>query len=435
MPVAYIPRRPARRTSPTLMPAEGIEVVEVRRTKNGNGEWMGEKERAVDINCPNANGLACEIMRVIFEFGLSVTKGDLIADGFWCFVSLHVLARTESVKWLLLKQRLEASCPSPRRYLMPLQRLPLKGTHMHLLKVCTTDRSGLLNDVAHILWQLEFTIHRVNVSTCPDGQAVDLLFITDEREELPSAERANEVREQVLQELDPLTTVELSIAGPECGVFSSLDCSPASRMMPSVAEALFPDDFDGWKDKNSEQATVKIDNAMSDKQTMVEIDARDRRGLMYDCMRTLKDLKLKVAMGRIVTREKGWCNVVVFVQTPEESQVMSLEWQNEIIERLRREVLRPIRLDLVTKDTETELLIATPIEASSGKGRPRVLYDVTLALRCLKICIFKADITRHNVANKLWEVYRFVLTDLKGNPVAGASGEMVKERVKHVLMG
>lgn len=34
-------------------------------------------------------------------------------------------------------------------------------------------------DVTHILSDLELIIHRVKVSTTPDGRVVDLFFITD----------------------------------------------------------------------------------------------------------------------------------------------------------------------------------------------------------------------------------------------------------------
>lgn len=36
-------------------------------------------------------------------------------------------------------------------------------------------------DVAQKLWELEFTIHKVKISTSPDGKAVNLFFVTDNR--------------------------------------------------------------------------------------------------------------------------------------------------------------------------------------------------------------------------------------------------------------
>ena len=36
-------------------------------------------------------------------------------------------------------------------------------------------------DMTQLLWELELTIQKVNVSTSPGGQAIDFFFITDNR--------------------------------------------------------------------------------------------------------------------------------------------------------------------------------------------------------------------------------------------------------------
>ena len=45
--------------------------------------------------------------------------------------------------------------------------------------VIRLDRAVWFVDVTHILSELELLIHRVKVSTTPDGRVVDLFFITD----------------------------------------------------------------------------------------------------------------------------------------------------------------------------------------------------------------------------------------------------------------
>ena len=40
---------------------------------------------------------------------------------------------------------------------------------------------GWIPDVAQKLWEMEFTIHRVKVTTSPDEKSVNLFFITDNR--------------------------------------------------------------------------------------------------------------------------------------------------------------------------------------------------------------------------------------------------------------
>jgi len=61
--------------------------------------------------------------------------------------------------------------------------------------------------------------------------------------------------------------------------------------------------------------------------------------------------------------------------------------QKSLSSRLRVELLRPFRVTVVSRGPDTELLVANPVELS-GKGRPLVFYDVTLALKMLGPCIF-----------------------------------------------
>lgn len=53
-------------------------------------------------------------------------------------------------------------------------------------------------------------------------------------------------------------------------------------------------------------------------------------------------------------------------------------------------MLHPLRVTVASRGPDTELLVANPVELS-GKGRPRVFYDVTSALKKLGICIFSVS--------------------------------------------
>ncbi|GKC28538.1 ACT domain-containing protein ACR9-like protein [Tanacetum coccineum] len=52
--------------------------------------------------------------------------------------------------------------------------------------------------------------------------------------------------------------------------------------------------------------------------------------------------------------------------------------------------------------------IAERIDPYIGYG-PRVFFDVTLALKALRIYIFSAEIGRHSTSDRKWEVYRYNL--------------------------
>lgn len=61
--------------------------------------------------------------------------------------------------------------------------------------------------------------------------------------------------------------------------------------------------------------------------------------------------------------------------------------QDSLSARLQVELRRPLRLALISRGPDTELLVANPIELC-GKGRPMVFHDITLALKMLNRPIF-----------------------------------------------
>jgi hypothetical protein len=68
-------------------------------------------------------------------------------------------------------------------------------------------------------------------------------------------------------------------------------------------------------------------------------------------------------------------------------KVIDPKKQDALRECLKSEMLHPLRVMIVNRGPYIELLVANPVELC-GKGRPRVFYDATLALKALGICVF-----------------------------------------------
>ena len=47
-------------------------------------------EAQVRVTCPDKTGLAADIARTLFDFGLVTVKGDFATDGKWAFVLVTV---------------------------------------------------------------------------------------------------------------------------------------------------------------------------------------------------------------------------------------------------------------------------------------------------------------------------------------------------------
>ncbi|KAK2984997.1 hypothetical protein RJ640_015592 [Escallonia rubra] len=295
-------------------------------------------------------------------------------------------------------------------------------------------------DVTQVLCELELTLQRVKVTTTPDGRVLDLFFITDNMELLHTKKRQDETCEQLHAVLgESCISCELQLSGPQC---DSLQC--ISSLSPVVAEELFRCELSD-KDTRSQalssevkklkKANVMIDNSLSPAHTLLQINCIDHKGFLYDILRTLKDCSIQIAFGRFSPVNKGHRELDLFIRQKDGRKILDSEKQEALCSRLKVEMLHPLRVIITNRGPDTELLVANPVELS-GQGRPRVFYDVTLALKTLGICIFSAEIGRHSTTDREWEIYRFLLDE---NCKCHFSNMVVRnqivDKVRRALMG
>ncbi|PIA53053.1 hypothetical protein AQUCO_01000726v1 [Aquilegia coerulea] len=419
----------------------GVPCDDLVIIKNGNKE--GEAT-VITVNCPDKTGLGCDLCKIILEFGLCITKGDVSTDGRWCYVVLWVVPHPSlsNVRWENLKERLLSVCPS---CLSPffLYPQPSRSTTptVYLLKFCCLDRKGLLHDVTHVLCELELLIQRVKVMTTPDDKVLDLFFITDCMELLHTKERQDETFKKLQSVLgESCISCELKSLGPENEALQH----GIAALSPEVADELFGYELSEKESRSQalsadltkvKKTTIVVDDYLSPSHTLLQIHCVDQKGLLYDIMRMSKDCDIKIAHGRFSSSIKGYRDVDLFIQQNDGKKISDPEKQSALCARLKVEMLHPLRVVITHRGPDTELLVANPVEAS-GKGRPRVFYDVTLALKVLGICIFSAEIWRHTTSDRQWEVYRFRLEESRAFPLDNSRArDQIVDRVRRTLMG
>ncbi|KAH7560887.1 hypothetical protein JRO89_XS10G0133700 [Xanthoceras sorbifolium] len=338
-----------------------------------------EEPHVITVNCPDKTGLGCDICRIILDFGLYITKGD----------------------------------------------------------------------VTQVLCELELTIQRVKVMTTPDGRVLDLFFITDNiivaykcfaRELLHTKPRQDETCEQLHAVLgESCISCELQLAGPE------YECRQGvSALSPMVADELFRFELSDKEIRAQalspdmtklKKANVMIDNSLSPAHMLLQIHCVDQKGLFYDILRTLKDCNIQIAYGRFSPNSNGYRNLDLFIQQKDGKKIVDPEKQSALCSRLKVEMLHPLRVIIANRGPDIELLVANPVELC-GKGRPRVFYDVTRALKALGICIFSAEIGRYSTSDREWEVYRFLLDENCRYQLSDKVAiDQIADRVRRALMG
>ena len=349
------------------------------------------------------------------------------------------LPRTAVVDWELLRQRLELLCP----HKSALSTIPsvdsldkLEETHsqqsLYILQVEGHDRVGLLHDVTLALWELQLTLHRAHVTTSPSGNAVDLFYVTDDLHELPNPARVGEITRKIKPVVasTPEEANRVNILIHPAPAFVTRQgriktLRAAEGMVVTEANEV-PSDFD---------TMVEVDNLMSPAHTVFQVRTRDRQGLLYDCLRVSKDLKVSVSYAKVEIVDKVVCEVVLFTRKNKDQ-----EQTDYLCAKYKEHVDRPIKVEMLSESGNaltSELRVVAPLDIV-GHTRPRVLLDVTEALQDLRVMVFKADIitTPRTEGKQLQEeVHRFLLTDVNGEPLAtNEARQQVCDRVIAALL-
>ncbi|KAF4368069.1 hypothetical protein F8388_002680 [Cannabis sativa] len=405
------------------------DMVLVKQEKEGD-------PTVITVNCPDKTGLGCDLCRIVLIFGLSICRAeDFSTDGKWCYMVFWVVEKPNT-NWNLLKNRFLEVCPSyfstsEMDYYRPQNQQP-SPPDVFLLKFwCTYDREGLLHDVTEVLCELELTIKRVKVSTAPNGKVMDLFFVTDTRELLHTKNRKDETIHHLKAALgDALISCEIDVAGPELTA-----CSQGSPNLPSeISEEMFSLELPG---KNfygcpaSNSISVTMDNKFSPSHTLVQILCQDHKGLIYDMMRTLKDYNIQISYSRFFANPKGNCEMDLFIMQADGKKIVDPTKQDSLRSRLKMELMRPLRVAVVSRGPDTELVVANPVELS-GRGRPLVFHDITLAFKLLNMRIFSVEIARHMIRGREWEVYRILLDEGSG---LSLPRNKIEANVRNILMG
>ena len=152
---------------------------------------------------------------------------------------------------------------------------PLPAGGATEITVYTPDHAGLFSRLAGVFALAGATIADARIFTTTHGMALDIFTIQDADGE-------------AFGDPDRLKRLENSIAASLKGDLKAHEIISTRRIRPR--ERAF-----------TVQPTVVIDNSASDMYTVIEVNGRDRPGLLHDLTRVLFSLSLSVASARIAT--------------------------------------------------------------------------------------------------------------------------------------
>lgn len=248
-----------------------------------------------------------------------------------------------------------------------------KPKQVYLLRTCSEEWFGLLNNVSQVLWEMDLTIIKAKVWTMPDKNLMYLFYITYNRELLHTKTRQDDVCYHLKEKMgQSMTDCELSLSSPE---FGGLNCT-ATSLSPFVIEDMFnysrPEPEMDLKsvgaDGKLNSISMATDNVLSRSHTVLQILCKDRKGLLYDIMRTLKDYNIQASYERLSRNVNGNCEVDLFFSQANGRKILDPQKQKYLCSRLKIEITQPLRVMFVDRGPDTELLVVTPIERTVWKG-------------------------------------------------------------------
>jgi len=430
-------RRTVRRAMRAAMWAYGVARAKVVAAANAARGRAGTNASASGRGRAAAAALSGETAARASKIKRYTSEGSCHGENA-ALMGMTQMRRSCVVDWELLRQRLELLCP----HKSTISTIPsvdslvkLEQTHsqnMYILQVECQDRVGLLHDVTLALWELQLTVHRAHVTTSPSGKAVDLFYVTDDLHELPNPARVGDISRYV-------RPIIASTDDDRKRVNILVHPAPPFVTRQSRTKALRESDGMIVTEANPSlfhaDTTVEIDNLMSPAHTVFQIRTRDRQGLLYDCLRVSKDLKVSVSYAKIEIIDRSRCEIALFTRNIKDKTQMEY-----LCAKYKEHVDHPLKVEMLCNHVESltsELRVVAPLDIA-GHTRPRVLLDVTEALQDLDVMIFKADILidPRTVDNAIQdEVHRFLLTDRRGEPISTPEARQeVCDRVFFSLM-
>jgi [protein-PII] uridylyltransferase len=180
--------------------------------------------------------------------------------------------------------------------------------------VCTWDRERLFSQITGCLTAAGLNILSAEILTRHDGVILDTFYVTDARSGLPANREERETFETLAKKL--LTGAAVDLPG----------LIAKTKTIPSPYKSIEGERI---------PTVVTLDNATSDTRTIIDMQAEDRPGLLYDISRTLAALYVNVHLAKIST-EKGAAIDSFYVTDHIGAKILSPEREKAIQQKLRQ---------------------------------------------------------------------------------------------------
>eukprot|EP00892_Ulva_mutabilis_P007775 jgi/Ulvmu1/536/UM001_0544.1 len=403
----------------TLTPGAGPAVL----TALADAQSTHRLEVSCLVNTAHATSTMTDVSRLLFDEGADVIEADALLDG--DYMSMFYLLKPSACgprSWKALLSKVNATVPAVSSDAAPHKACTCQVHNVSVEaeseSICLRTVWDALHDRGLQVLSCSMQSHRsrVEASTAdPCGSAFtsppapksaragagsDMSFLVmDLLQQLSGAERQTAVAESVVNacRLRDATSCSVGITESTSNArtasqrLSSGHCFCQQRRQPSGLSAmLYPESYlepraDGRKrfipadrDENTEPAAVElfVDDTICKTSTCIEIECRNRKGLMFDVLRTASAAGLRVMQARGSLTPQGQATLQLFLVDHQQQPIADHSLLRAVLHQLRSAVAQPLSIAVVpSNEGMLDVLVITPLDAGR-RGRPCVARDV-----------------------------------------------------------
>ncbi|KAG9445862.1 hypothetical protein H6P81_011990 [Aristolochia fimbriata] len=368
----------------------------------------------VKVESANKQGSLLEVVQVLTDLNLTITRAYISSDGEWFMDVFHVVDQDgNKLSDVEVIDRIQQSLGTRAFGIWPLRRsVGVQAATEHtVIELIGRDRPGVLSEIFAVLADLKCNVVASEVWTHKSRMA-SVVYVTDEVTGLPidDPDRLSKIKQLLSYVLKG------NHDRRSANTVVSMGGTHTERRLHQMMYAdrdYDREDVDGMLgDTGSDRSKpfVAVENCAEKGYSVVNIWCKDRPKLLFDTVCTLTDMQYVVFHGTVIA-EGPEANQEYFIRHMDGSPVSSEAERQRLIHCLEAAIERRssegLRLELCSED------------------RMGLLSDVTRIFRENGLSVTRAEVaTRGSQAMNV-----FYVTDASGYPVNTQTVEAVRSEI------
>ncbi|XP_008790789.2 ACT domain-containing protein ACR6-like [Phoenix dactylifera] len=371
----------------------------------------------IQVNSVNENGILLQVVQVLIDLNLIITKAYISSDGKWFMDVFNVTDRNgNKLRDEKIISYIQTSLESDACFLSSLRESSagVKPSNIGYtsIELTGTDRPGLLSEICSVLTDFKCNVVKAELWT-HNTRVASVVHVTDEstRSAIEDAERLSTIKELLRNVLE----------GDDDSRRAKMTVSTGSTHTARRLHQMMFDERDYERvgvveegDKKSRPQVAVVDCKEKD-YTIIILRSKDRPKLLFDTVCTLTEMQYVVFHGTVAPGNG---------ETYQEYCIRHIDGHRVNSDAERDRLVQCLQAAIQRRASE-----GLELELRTG-DRVGLLSDITRAFRENGLCITRAEISTEDAK----AVDTFYVSEVSGSPVDAKTIDLIRRQVGQMFL-